>query len=372
MKQQGYFWDGKDWIFQGTISQGEGSSDNKTLNEKSKDYWDPIKGAKERVKASMENETNPYFGIKKAVLPAAAGAFVASGITGIPILLKSAMTSPHGVSNLLTNMAIQTGVGTAGSYVGETIDKNLGGTGEIGSFVGSLGTLWGVNKKIPFMKNFNTAITTPYNKDRSGVKWYVTNEDGNNILYNFRRTPNDKVVFMSTNPSEKVMQLNWEGKNATEIHLGGPGVGIPDKSDIIYAGRLFKKLPPGTYITPDATATSQTQRIQANGVIKELLTKTISEPLFNPPTVDGYATALKMGKNHRIDWADNTYLTKFLDSFGKTDNKMLYDAYHNFMSDKSEANLKLLNDALVNMGGKPAKFVNGELQIPFPLIHKLY
>lgn len=222
------------------------------------------------------------------------------------------------------------------------------------------------------MKNFNTAITTSYNKDRSGDKWYVTNENGNNILYNFRRTPNDKIVFMTTNPSEKVMQLNWEGKNATEIHLGGPGAGVPDKSDILYAARLFKKLPSGTYITPDATATSQTQRIQANGMIKELLTKTISEPLFNPPTVDGYTTALKMGKNHRIDWADNTHLTKFMDSFGKTDNKILYDAYNNFMSDKSEANLKLLNDVLVNMGGKPAKFVNGELQIPFPLIHKLY
>lgn len=282
------------------------------------------------------------------------------------------MTNPHGIPNLLTNMAIQTGIGTAGSYVGETIDKSLGGTGEIGSFAGGLGTLWGVNKKIPFMKNFNTAITTPYNKDRSGDKWYVTNENGNNILYNFRRTPNDKIVFMTTNPNEKVMQLNWEGKNATEIHLGGPGAGIPDKSDILYAARLFKKLSPGTYVTPDATATSQTQRIQANGVIKELLTKTISEPLFNPPTVDGYTTALKMGKNHRIDWADNTHLTKFMDSFGKTDNKILYDAYNNFMSNKSETNLKLLNDVLVNMGGKPAKFVNGELQIPFPLIHKLY
>lgn len=134
MKQQGYFWDGERWVFMGTISQGEGSPDNKTLQEKSKNYWDSMKGAKERVKATMKNETNPYFGIKRTILPAASGALGVQAISGIPILLRSAMINPHGISNLLTNMVIQTGIGTSGSYIGETIDKNLGGTGEIGSF----------------------------------------------------------------------------------------------------------------------------------------------------------------------------------------------------------------------------------------------
>ena len=79
-----------------------------------------------------------------------------------------------------------------------------------------------------------------------------------------------------------------------------------------------------------------------------------------------------MGKNHRIDWADNTFLTEFHPAFAKVDNTALYNAYNNFMADKSTANLQALNDVLTSMGGKPAQFVNGELQIPFPLIHKLY
>jgi hypothetical protein len=89
-------------------------------------------------------------------------------------------------------------------------------------------------------------------------------------------------------------------------------------------------------------------------VFKELFGKVQHEPLFNPPTVDGYTTALKMGKNHRIDWADNTYLTEFHTAFAKVDNTALYNAYNNFMADKSAVNLQALNDVLISMGGKPA------------------
>lgn len=50
---------------------GTPSNDTRTPAERNKDYLHPIKGAKERFKASMSNETNPLVGI---ILPSAAGA----------------------------------------------------------------------------------------------------------------------------------------------------------------------------------------------------------------------------------------------------------------------------------------------------------
>lgn len=53
---------------------GTPSNDTRTPAERNKDYLHPIKGAKERFKASMSNETNPLVGIERTILPAAAGA----------------------------------------------------------------------------------------------------------------------------------------------------------------------------------------------------------------------------------------------------------------------------------------------------------
>ena len=53
---------------------GTPSNDTRTPAERNKDYLHPIKGAKERFKASMSNETNPLVGIKRTILPSAAGA----------------------------------------------------------------------------------------------------------------------------------------------------------------------------------------------------------------------------------------------------------------------------------------------------------
>lgn len=89
-KQQGYSYTPQGWKFIGTITQGEGSSDEKTLDEKAKDYWHPIKGRKQRYKASMSNGTNPYIGFKKVVLPAVGIAATLSGLgTGYQMLKNS-------------------------------------------------------------------------------------------------------------------------------------------------------------------------------------------------------------------------------------------------------------------------------------------
>lgn len=53
---------------------GTPSNDTRTPAERNKDYLHPIKGAKERFKASMSNETNPLVGIERTILPSAAGA----------------------------------------------------------------------------------------------------------------------------------------------------------------------------------------------------------------------------------------------------------------------------------------------------------
>lgn len=57
---------------------GTPSQDTRTSAERNKDYWHPIKGAKERFKSSMRNKTNPLVGIEKTILPAMAGAALAT------------------------------------------------------------------------------------------------------------------------------------------------------------------------------------------------------------------------------------------------------------------------------------------------------
>lgn len=49
---------------------GTPSTDTRTAAERNKDYWQPIKGAKERFKSSMRNETNPLVGLERTVMPA--------------------------------------------------------------------------------------------------------------------------------------------------------------------------------------------------------------------------------------------------------------------------------------------------------------
>lgn len=53
---------------------GTPSNDTRTPAERNKDYLHPIKGAKERFKASMSNETNPLVDIERTILPSATGA----------------------------------------------------------------------------------------------------------------------------------------------------------------------------------------------------------------------------------------------------------------------------------------------------------
>lgn len=63
------------YSYSGEIRQGKNkqSNDNRTAEQRNRDYWDPIKGAFERFKSSLQNDTNPLIGLERTVFPAIAG-----------------------------------------------------------------------------------------------------------------------------------------------------------------------------------------------------------------------------------------------------------------------------------------------------------
>ena len=75
---------------------GTPSNDTRTPAERNKDYLHPIKGAKERFKASMSNETNPLVGIERTILPSAAGA----ALVTTPIALAKGADYGFGIDKL--------------------------------------------------------------------------------------------------------------------------------------------------------------------------------------------------------------------------------------------------------------------------------
>ena len=86
---------------------GTPSTDTRTAAERNKDYWQPIKGAKERFKSSMRNETNPLVGLERTVMPAMAGAaLVTTPATVLGGLLGSCLlyTSPSPRDRSLSRM----------------------------------------------------------------------------------------------------------------------------------------------------------------------------------------------------------------------------------------------------------------------------
>lgn len=75
---------------------GTPSNDTRTPAERNKDYLHPIRGAKERFKASMSNETNPLVGIERTILPSAAGA----ALVTTPIALAKGAGYGFGIDKL--------------------------------------------------------------------------------------------------------------------------------------------------------------------------------------------------------------------------------------------------------------------------------
>ena len=69
--------------------------------KRNRDYLHPVKGSVERFKASMENDTNPLIGLKRTVLPTAAGAAI---LTMPAITSAASLLSPGVIAGIAGNI----------------------------------------------------------------------------------------------------------------------------------------------------------------------------------------------------------------------------------------------------------------------------
>lgn len=97
---------------------GEPSTDTRTAAERNRDYWHPIKGAKERFKSSMRNGTNPLVGLERTVMPAMAGAALVT-------------TPATVVGGLLGSEAVNNATGGFGQW----LEGKVGIPAEVGEYL---------------------------------------------------------------------------------------------------------------------------------------------------------------------------------------------------------------------------------------------
>lgn len=95
---------------------GEPSTDTRTAAERNRDYWHPIKGAKERFKSSMRNGTNPLVGGllgSEAVNNATKNKLVSKFIKGDADLGWNALNRNHWIFNREARTPINIAMATA-------------------------------------------------------------------------------------------------------------------------------------------------------------------------------------------------------------------------------------------------------------------
>lgn len=97
---------------------GEPSTDTRTAAERNRDYWHPIKGAKERFKSSMRNGTNPLVGLERTVMPAMTGAALVT-------------TPATVVGDLLGSEAVNNATGGFGQW----LEGKVGIPAEVGEYL---------------------------------------------------------------------------------------------------------------------------------------------------------------------------------------------------------------------------------------------
>ena len=135
---------------------GEPSKDTRTASERNKDYWHPIKGAKERFKSSMQNKTNPLVGIENIVLPALAGAAL---VTTPATLIGGAMGS-QAVNNM------------TGGF-GEWVEDKTGIPSELAEYLNP-GAVYGGTKGYNITKN---KLASKFIKGDADLGWNALNKD---------------------------------------------------------------------------------------------------------------------------------------------------------------------------------------------------
>ena len=151
---------------------GEPSNDTRSAAERNRDYWHPIKGARDRFKASMSNETNPLVGIERTILPSAAGAAL--------------VTTPAAVvGGALGNMTVDKLTGGWGNW----LEDKTGIPSEIGVYTNP-GAWYGSAKGYKIGKN---KLITKSIKGDADLAWNPINK--NHWIFNKEaRTPSNIVM----------------------------------------------------------------------------------------------------------------------------------------------------------------------------------
>lgn len=139
---------------------GEPSTDTRTAAERNRDYWHPIKGAKERFKSSMRNGTNPLVGLERTVMPAMAGAALVGGLLG------------------------SEAVNNATGGFGQWLEGKVGIPAEVGEYLNP-GAVYGGGKGLNVTKN---KLVSKFIKGDADLGWNALNR--NHWIFNREaRTP---------------------------------------------------------------------------------------------------------------------------------------------------------------------------------------
>lgn len=148
---------------------GGPSTDTRTAAERNRDYWHPIKGAKERFKSSMKNETNPLVGIERTIMPGAT--LVTATVLG----------------GLLGSEAVNNATGGFGQW----LEGKTGIPSEVGEYLNP-GAIYGGSKGLNITKN---GLATKFIKGDADLGWNALNK--NHWIFNREaRTPTN--VAMAT------------------------------------------------------------------------------------------------------------------------------------------------------------------------------
>ena len=151
---------------------GEPSTDTRTAAERNRDYWHPIKGAKERFKSSMRNGTNPLVGLERTVMPAMAGAALVT-------------TPATVVGGILGSEAVNNATGGFGQW----LEGKVGIPAEIGENL-KPGSVYGGGKGLNITKN---KLATKFIKGDADLGWSALNKD-HWIFNKEARTPTNMAM----------------------------------------------------------------------------------------------------------------------------------------------------------------------------------
>lgn len=202
---------------------GTPSTDTRTAAERNKDYWQPIKGAKERFKSSMRNETNPLVGLERTVMPAMAGAAL--------------VTTPATVlGGLLGSETVNNATGGFGQW----LEGKTGIPSEVGEYLNP-GAIYGGSKGLNITKN---GLATKFIKGDADLGWGGSLvSDGRR--FKFKDSPlvrNSKALNNKRDMRKKFMKSDRPTYSNNRIRKGQEGLQfvsyIPVESPSIDIPRL--------------------------------------------------------------------------------------------------------------------------------------